>query len=233
MEENNLPAEVIIDIIKPKAPQKTSLYPVKDLDFHDQGVRVSESLITKPLDMGWITNDEFAKYVEDFGNSLQKKTGTKANRKVVRTQINTLISEMKEASGFVKSYIKERVDRDNPSAYYDEFGMIKGSRTHLWPTSYDETKQALAMIIPALHKYKLNDSFHGKKYWTNMQTKFLALELDTTVKAGSISISTSAKNILRGKIHQGFKSIVKITEGQNPDNWKALLRERGFLKERN
>jgi len=74
---------------------------------------------------------------------------------------------------------------------------------------------------------------YGLDYWTALADEYETLITSSKESAGNISIKASDKNILKTELRKTLNALILLIKANFPDNYAAVLRQWGFLKENN
>jgi hypothetical protein len=73
---------------------------------------------------------------------------------------------------------------------------------------------------------------YGLAYWTTVQTNFNNYLLNSVTIDETVSGKAGDKNILKKQVKKVLNSLLKVIEGNYPDDYKNIRRNWGFQKEK-
>jgi len=101
------------------------------------------------------------------------------------------------------------------------------------PKGKAECLAGMRKLISGLIKYEMTDINYGLDYWTAIADEYETLTTTSKESAGNISRKASDKNILKAELRKTLNALILLIKANFPDNYAAILREWGFLKENN
>jgi hypothetical protein len=213
-----------------------ALVPRNQLLRRDIALKVIENVdLTKPIyNLRWISYEQAKRLVKDFELALYyfnnpseyyDRLGEryeKVNKKVDRSLDALLVD------------IKENVSLTNEDTYYAEFGIqfklddIDKSKIYYIPDEIEERIIFIEKLLQVFNKYYLNNLINGETYWRNILNEFHAIFDIKTEEQIRIIYSIKKRAFLYNEVGTLLKSILYLTAGNFPSEWRELALGFGF-----
>lgn len=180
----------------------------------------------------WINQADYETTLNSLSQKIGTKKGGKNDKKDFVTEMRELDYQIDEDVITLKAALKVKYKKDSVArVHYGNFA-IDFSRD-FFAVSRDREKRlaALDLILVGLDKENLTGLDEGLTYWTAHRDKYKVLYKATTGLKGSISLDVSETNRLSDIMRKGLNSMVHLIKAWHPDNFEAVLRSWGFLRE--
>lgn len=208
-----------------------SLIPKTTEDLLNLAKRVLESWKKHPeINLVWSSVEELEQKLKDLEDSYEARRNKMAKRSPVVNELKNLEKEINKNLNYVKQFIAYKFGKQNAKSYYADFGIIKGVKNYYLGDDRDQIEKSLKKLVDAVKHYNMDHEQYGKQYWQDVFDRYVELSRQNVglvqESAGSSKNLTSLKNDIR-KILAGVRDIIKA---QNPQNYKKVLMEYGFIK---
>jgi hypothetical protein len=217
----------------PDIPNETPNIPRADLDFLNTSIKINDSWQLFPqITLVYITQGDFGNLVNNFSVSLGARKSTGSQRPEFTKKLELLDVAIDRDIENVKRYLEEKYGKVSAPSYYSQFGIIKEHDMYKLPIDHDDRKGALELLIPALTTHGFQTFAFGLAYWYDVLEKFneyltKSIDIDATVSG-----KVGEKNILKKQIKKVLNSLIKVIMGNYPEDYKNVLRNWGFQKEK-
>lgn len=216
-----------------KKSSKVLNVPLADADLKDVSILVDKAWQINPqITLIWKTQPEFNIIVTDYSNTLMQRKSTGSERPEYTKKLELLDITIDRDIENVKRYLVEKYGKDSAPSYYAAFGIVKEDKMYKLPMDHNDRKDALDLLIPALTVHGFQNNTFGLAYWTDVRTKFNEYLTKTVDIDGAVSNKVGDKNILKKQIKKVLNSLIKVIMGNYPDDYKNVLRNWGFQKEK-
>jgi hypothetical protein len=207
--------------------------PRSDSDLKEVSALVAKTwLANTQITLIWTTQAEFETVVTNFSGTLMQRNSAGAGRPEFTVKLKLLDKDIDRDIENIKRYLVEKYGKVSAPSYYAAFGIVKENKRYKLPTDHDNRKDALALLIPALTVHGFQNFAFGQTYWTDIKTRFdLNLAQSKSIDS-SVSINVGSKNILKIQIKKVLNSLINVIKGNYPDDYKNVLRNWGFQKEK-
>lgn len=215
-----------------KKPKRKSSVPTTDNDILAVLLFLLPKWDEETYRLLWTTKAEITKTAEAYVSNLKNRKTSGASRGAVSSNLRALDDEIDEIIEHIKNRLYERLkSRKEAIARYREFGIVK-DRSYKLPTSREDRLGSLPQLIEALERYNFGDTTFTPEYWTDLYNRYKEnMELARTTDGG-VSSKVGSLNKYRIEIKKFFKHFHLLIKANHPDDWKAVLRDFGFQKEK-
>ncbi len=210
----------------------TRSLPLADIDLADTATKVNAAWISNPLiTLAYIKQPVFETIVNDFRDTLGLRRQQGSLRPEQTEKLNVLDQQAEAALPNVKTYIAQKYEDENAEAYYAQFGIVHSDKRWILPFDRQERNAALSLMIKGIHDHGFDANKYGKTFWTELQVSYTAALGNSTDIDKGVSGKVGTKNTQKRNINKVLKSLIRVLEGNYPDEYKQKLREWGFQKE--
>jgi hypothetical protein len=224
---------VTSDDNNPNKPNSTPNIPQADLDFRDASITINNSWHqNSQITLIWINQSDLETLVTNFSTTLMLRKSSGGERPEFTKKLELIDKDIDRDIENVKRYLEEKYGKDSASSYYSQFGIVKEHKIYKLPIDHDDRKAALELLIPALTTHGFQNNTFGLTYWTGVKTKFNDYLAKTVDIDGIVSNKVGDKNLLKKQINKVLNSLIKVIMGNYPDDYKNVLRNWGFQKEK-
>jgi hypothetical protein len=214
-------------------PRRTPNIPQADVDLMETSKVVSQSwLAAAQITLIYTNSTDFETLVNSFSSVLNLRITTGEQRPEYTKKLELLDKEINKKTEFVKGYIMDKFEEESATSYYSQFGIVKTNRGYKLPMDQEERKIALGNLITALTTYGFQTKTYGLAYWTDVLEKYTDYLTQSIQIDGSVSAKVGSKNELKKQIRKVLNSLIKVITGNYPDDYKNVLRNWGFQKEK-
>lgn len=226
------------DLIDPipeeeKDPVEVPNIPNADVDFMDVAKAIVVSWLANPqITLVYITQSEFDAKVGQFSSDLMQRKDKGSDRSEFTVKLEQADDEIDKSIEHIKGYLNEKYTKKIAPSYYAQFGIEKVGKIYKLPYDHDERKAALELLIPSLTVHGFQTNLFGLTYWTDLQTRYNNYLAQSITIDGSVSEKVGDKNLLKKEIKKVLNSLLRVLEGNYPDNHKNVKRTWGFQKEK-
>ncbi|WP_432672004.1 hypothetical protein [Flavobacterium sp. SM2513] len=216
-----------------KKPVKKGNVPAADIDFGALISTIGEKWLLNPwLTLLWLTVAKFVADAAKYNADLAIRLNKGANRPQTGNTLEHLEQEMDSVMAYVKNYIQRKYKKANEKAYYASFGFVHQVDHWEFPTDRNRRVASLKLMAVAIKENGFQDEEYGQQYWDKMLTDYEALVKQSTTIDGEISLKVGEKNILKKDLTKGVRAIAGVIKHNHPDDYKQVLRDWGFQKEK-
>ncbi len=216
--------------VAPANPKTKKLVPVKDNDFGQLCLQVSNSWnANTDFVLRYTTHAAFAANVASYNSTLTSKQKTSGDRPALTSQLAAADAGIDKGISAVKGYLKEKYEADAP-AYYAAFGIERYGKSYTFPKDRNKRKNCLALVVKATEAEGFGDKKYGTKFWTEQQSSYSKMLDDATLADGQVSNKVGSKNLLKEELDMVLNSIILLIKANYPNNYEAELRNWGFQK---
>lgn len=207
--------------------------PQADVDLKDVAIEVNKSWITNPqITLIWIGQPEFENSVNSYSSTLSERQSTGSSRPELTKKLKLIDKDINRDIEHIKRYLVEKFGKDSAPSYYSQFGIVKTGKIYKLPIDHNDRKAALELLLPAITVHGFQTFTFGLTYWTNIKTKFNEALAATIEIDGAVSQKVGDKDILKKQVKKVLNSLIKVIMGNYPDDYKNVLRNWGFQKEK-
>jgi hypothetical protein len=216
-----------------KTPTTVPNIPVADIDLMDVAKLVSKYWTNVPqITLIWVTQPNFDILVTNYSSTLMLRKTTGSGRSEYTQKLKLLDVKIDNDIENIKRYLVEKYDKKSAPSYYAQFGIVKVNKKYKLPYDRDERKASLALLLTAISVHGFENNIFGLTYWTDTKTQYDSLLSNAEAIDGSVSDKVGAKNLLKKQIKKVLNSLIKVIQGNYPDDYKTVLRTWGFQKEK-
>ena len=222
--------ESIIKTTKKKT--YTTNVPTADLNFGTLLNSVSIKYASFSLQLPWMTATQAAQLAADYQTNLHTQLMENAKRRPITQQLKDAESTQNEKVAYVKNYFMEKYGKKKAPSYYTEMGLEKDNGAYNLPHDRDRRIESLHLMVNALTTHGFTTQQYGVNYWTIQKTDYIALANTARDKAGIVSVKANTKNNLKRQGKTFLNSVVLLIKAVYPSDYRSVLREWGFQKEK-
>jgi len=214
-------------------PKRTPNIPQADVDLMETSKVVSQSWNANPaITLIYTNSTDFETLVNSFSSVLNLRITTGELRPEYTKKLELLDKEINKRTEAVKRYLVDKYEEESATSYYSQFGIVKTNRGFKLPYDQEERKIALGNLISALTTHGFQTKTYGLTYWTDVLEKYTDYLTQSIQIDGSVSAKVGSKNTLKKQIKKVLNSLIKVITGNYPDDYKNVLRNWGFQKEK-
>lgn len=218
-------------IVKPKNKSRSNI-PNTDADFLALAKIVADKWKTTPsFKLSWIDEPTFKTLVDNYATNLGNRLSAGSGRSIQTQTLAQINKQIDEAVENVKAYIIKKFKKQNATARYTNYGIVKGNGNYRLPKDNEKRLTALPLMAAAIVADGFGTEEYGTSFWKGITTRFTAALKDTTDTARNISSKAAIKTTDREKIHKVLIAITHLIYANDPDTSDQKLREWGFLKQ--
>ncbi len=211
----------------------TGLTPGKDIDLKDLGLTVAGTWKQNPqITLVWTTQPVFEGQIVQFQTTLSERYTTGGGRSPITSELKELDKKADDGLVYVKDMFKEKYGKSNLSAYYPQLGLIKIRNAYKFPVDRNLRRESFKQLLLALTAHGFDAEKYGTAYWQPIYTRYDELMKAATDTDSLIAEKVKVKNQLREEILLTLNSLIHIVKGNYPKDYKSVLREWGFQKEK-
>ena len=185
----------------------------------------------------WITPAEATKLAEDFAAAVEDREEMGDAREVKSARIRVLQREFNQGATRVKAMINEEWEKDaEAESYYATFGFVEEDDHDVLPAAQQARAKAIEnQLLPALAQYGMAARKYGTAWWTPRLTEYKTLTGQSQQTAQEIADAVGAKAPLHEQARLYLSKFAALLDAQTrtPDEYLALRRKMGYLKEYN
>lgn len=212
--------------------KSTKTIPDKDDDFGKLCAYVSNKWKENPFFvLLYITQPEFEAMVIQYNSTLENKKTTVGKQSPVTGDLEEADKQINKGVSQLKGYLKEKYE-ERAVDYYASFGIYYKRSAYRLPEDREGRLSSLKLIVAAIDKEGFADKKYGKEFWTELYNRY-DIKLETSTQTtGTVSNKVSSKNQLKEQLTEVLNSLIDLLSGNYRKQFKAMLREWGFQKER-
>jgi hypothetical protein len=225
-------AESKAAIRKSETARRKGLVPLADLDLRDVAMRVAASWKSSELKLAWITSEQFEQDAVDYAVLMDERLALGAGRKPITEELSQLDKQINTHIANVKHYLADAYPRVKALSFYPEFGIVRVGKTYQLPIDRNERANALERLVVALTKHNLQNQRYGQAYWKDVAARYQHLMNQAGNTDSKVSAHVRDKNQLKTQIKKVLQSLILLVQANYPDNWRNVLRQWGFQKEK-
>jgi len=216
----------------PATQQSSSKQLNTDMDF----LSVSESVRDawagdESITLVWKTQLQFADDVSAYRNVLTGRQSIGSNRQSQTQTLKQLDKQIDSAVKEVKVYIERKFKKDNATANFPRYGIVKERKTYQLPTDRDARKEALALMIAATTADGFPTEEFGTAFWITMQTDYTNALKAAQDTDKDVSDGVAGKNQLKASIRKTLTALRFVLRGNYPDTYQSVYRTWGWQAE--
>lgn len=212
--------------------RKRGLVPLSDLDLRDVAMRVAANWKSSNLRLVWITPEQFEQDAVDYAVLMDERLALGAGRKPITEELSQLDKEINARITHVKHYLADVYPREKAVSFYGEFGIARVGKTYQLPIDRNERANSLDRLVGALNKHNFQNQRYGSLFWKDIQNRYLRLMNEAGNTDSKVSERVKDKNELRTEIRKVLQSLILLVQANYPDNWRNVLRQWGYQKEK-
>jgi len=216
-----------------KRTNKKRNIPIADIIISDLCHTVHTNWAKSTLTLEWKSIEVFRANITAYDEALYAKKDSSSSRSPLSARTSEIEKEVVKTVEYVKSAIAQKFGKKGAIAYYPDFEIVKTSGSYKLPTGKPERLAGMRKLISGLIKYEMAEINYGLDYWTALADEYETLITSSKESAGNISIKASDKNILKTELRKTLNALILLIKANFPDNYAAVLRQWGFLKENN
>ncbi len=212
--------------------KSTRTVPNKDDDFGKLCKFVSEKWKQTPLfKLLYITQPEFDAMAQQYNSTLGSKKTTAGKQPTLTGDLVEADKQIDKGISQVKGYLKEKYE-ERAVDYYASFGIYYKRSAYRLPEDREGRLSSLKLIVAAIEKEGFADKKYGREFWSELYSRY-DIKLETSTQTtGAVSNKVSSKNQLKEQLTEVLNSLIDLLRGNYRKQFKAMLREWGFQKER-
>jgi hypothetical protein len=212
--------------------KSTKTVPNKDDDFGKLCKFVNEKWKQNPFFvLLYITQPEFDTMVSQYNTTLSSKKTTAGKRPTITGDLNAADKRINKGISQVKLYLQEKYE-EQATQHYASFGIVHKGRNYKFPNDREGRLAGLKLIVENIESEGFADKKYGREFWNELNNNYETM-LDQSVKTvGAVSNKVSSKNLLKEQLTEVLNSLIDLLRGNYRKQFKAMLREWGFQKER-
>jgi hypothetical protein len=216
-----------------KTVKRTSNVPTKDSDIGTLGQNTVVNWKLNPaMTLLWITVAAHEANVNDFNSTLGERASTGGGRREISGKLALLDDDIDEGVKAIKGYLVYKYEKDNAPIYYPQFGIVREGKNFVIPRDHDKRSAALALTVAAITTHGFDAEKYGLDFWQTTKDNYAALMTSASATDGTVSQKVGTKNELRKTIVKTHNALINVLRGNYPDNYKSVIREWGFQKEK-
>ncbi|MBC7447702.1 MAG: hypothetical protein H7330_06540 [Hymenobacteraceae bacterium] len=205
-----------------------------ELQRAQQVQKAGARLIVDGERLRWITNAEIGQLGTDALAAITAKRQTAARRTGQTITLENVDEMTEAATSELRTLMKKKLKKDY-QRYYKDFGFVPSGKN--WILPIDRDKRAVAihdLLLSALLTHGMGaDPDTGTAVWQDI-LDVLAPALttaDTTKRGRTEQVATTTPQ--SAKVEKALRAIIHLVKAQWPDEWQAMLRVYGFVRESN
>ena len=182
----------------------------------------------------WITHPETRQLATDNLAAITAKRQTAAQRPGQTITLENVDAQTDTAASELRALMKKKIKTDY-QRYYPTFGFVQSGKN--WVLPFDRDQRAVAirdLLLPALLTHGMGaDPDTGTAVWQGI-LGVLAPALttaDATKRGRTEQVATTTPQ--SAKVEKALRAIIHLVKAQWPDEWEAMLRVYGFVRESN
>jgi hypothetical protein len=169
--------------------------------------------------------------VTQYNSTLESKKTTAGKQSPLTGDLHEADKQIDKGIKQVKGYLKEKYE-ERAEDYYASFGIVFKHKGYKFPRDREQRLAGLKMIVEAIEKEGFADKKYGKEFWNELYSRY-DVKLETSSQTtGAVSNKVSGKNLLKEQLAEVLNSLIYLLRGNYRKQFKAMLREWGFQKER-
>ena len=226
----------------PQTPASSSVKPVSlipdgHIELSALITRVTKTWPTRPdLILIWTNVAAMTQLAADLADLVKTREDLSDNRSPVAQKIAAFDKKINKALTSVKGYINDKwEDDDEAEALYPVFGIDETSAGDMLPIAQRPRIAAIEKLMGALTTHGMAGVIKGTAFWQGILDAYKPLVEQSEAAAQSISASVGDKNpkLVRARLFLSrFNSLLEA-QTETPEQYLALRREMGYLKEYN
>jgi hypothetical protein len=212
--------------------KSTKTIPDKDDDFGKLCAYVNNKWKENPFFvLLYITQPEFAAMVTQYNSTLGSKKTTAGKQSPLTGDLEEADKQIDKGVSQLKGYLKEKYE-ERAVDYYASFGIVYKNGGYRFPIDREQRLNGLKLIVAAIETEGFADKKYGREFWNELYSRY-DVKLDTSSRTtGAVSNKVSSKNQLKEQLTEVLNSLIDLLSGNYRKQFKAMLREWGFQKER-
>jgi hypothetical protein len=216
-----------------KTVKRTSNIPRKDADTGSLGQQVVLKWKANPtITLLWKTAINHETDVNAFISTLYERNTTGGGRKEITGKLAALDTEIDEGVKAIKAFLIYKYSKEHGPDYYPQFGIERQAKNFVVPRDHDKRLNALKLIIEAIPVHGYDNATYNLLFWRETRESYDTLIKSAALTDGTVSNKVGTKNALRTNITKTHNALIHILKGNYPDDWKNVMREWGFQKEK-
>lgn len=217
---------------KAETARRRGLVPLSDLDLRDVAMRVAANWKSSDLKLTWMTCEQFEQHAVDYAVLMDERLALGAGRKPLTEELAQLDKEINSRIANVKHYLADVYPRQKALSFYPEFGIVRVGKAYQLPIDRNERATALERLAAALAKHNLHNQRYGQAYWKNIAGRYQSLMNQAGNTDSKVSERVKDKNHLKHEIKKVLQALILLVQANYPDNWRHVLRQWGYQKEK-
>ena len=209
---------------KPALPQPM-------VDFLSVIEKVHAKWQASGLTSAYATPEDLSHLTETIKAKIEEKDGLKAQRRIVAKQIANVNGEINQSVIFIKDALKRDFGKSNFSSYMEKFGFIRHYNRWVLPIGLSARLYSLEKLISALAEYNPDVGKYDAAFWQEKHDELQLLGNKSRELAGLISLAVAKRRTAEQKARKIVQSLIFLVKANYFDNYKAVLRSWGILKE--
>lgn len=182
--------------------------------------------------IAWITKARFVELVNTFYNLLLNRKTVGASRGSVTEELKDLNLEIDRSIEHVKNKLAETYgSKKEAMVHYPAFGIVKESSYKL-PKAKEKRFNNMNLLINGLKLYGFENMTYGLQYWTDIQERYNRNIDKARHTDGSVSVKVGNLDEMRDELRLFCNSFIHIVRGNHPVQWRNIIRDYGFQKEK-
>lgn len=208
--------------------------PTKAADLAALGKRIMTAWANNSdLTLRWITYTDAAAKVNAYDDLILQSSQSRNEDRSTARQLRDMDKVMDKQLDKLKKLIQLEHGKDNLSTLYAEYGIYQINGTYRLPLDRDDRLQSLRLMIAKLSTATFKNHTYGEAYWTDHLTQYEAHKVQLESQVSATSGHVGDKKELKTEVRQILSAIKKLIEANHPTSSETVLREWGFLDERN
>lgn len=209
------------------------LIPNADQDLRDLALRVASIWRQTNLQLMYATADAFESAAVEYAALLESRQTLGAGRRPITGELKALDQLVNKHVINVKNYLVELYGREKALTHYPEFGIMRVGKTYTFPLDRNERISALDRLVQALPRHGLVNQRYGMTFWQDISSRYVALNHKAGNTDSALTARVRDKNQLKAELRKVLQSLVLLLQANYPDNYRSVLRQWGFHKEKN
>ena len=219
----------------PTPVRRTRLIPEDQNTLSALLTRVTTAAAASPYVLMWITPAEATQLAADFAAAVESREEMGDAREVKSARIRVLQRELNQGATRVKAMINEEWENDaEAESHYAAFGFVAEGDHEVLPAAQQARVNAIEkQLLPALAQYGMAARKYGTAWWTPRLAEYKTLTGQSQQTAQEIADAVGAKAPLHEQARVYLSKFAALLDAQTrtPDEYRALRRKMGYLKE--
>jgi hypothetical protein len=217
----------------PVVIRKKGYTPAADLDLFSLSEIISQSWVKNPqITLLWMTPEAFAESTRMFGAILSQKLSTGGGRSATTSDLAQLDTLINRSTTNLKAYLRDKYGNPAYAAYLPQFGIVKVGSAYMFPVDRNSRNESLRLTIEAIPVHGLSSMKYGLDFWTDIKQRYDTALQKAIATDSIVSGLVKTKNQYRAEVISTLNALIHVIKGNYPADYKHVLREWGFQKEK-